>query len=313
MKELSIVIPVFNEAENIRGLTEKLRVSLDGFAYEIIWVDDGSTDNTVEEIRTHGDERTHLISLSRNFGQTAALAAGIDAAEGKFLVTLDGDQQNNPADIPPLVQKLKEGDWDVVAGYRKNRQDGLLRTVPSRLANRLIRSISGVSVQDYGCSLKAFKTEYAKKLELYGELHRFIPILAAFHGARITNMEVSHFPRRFGKSKYGLGRTFKVLSDLFLLFFFQKYLRRPIHFFGPLGIVTLLAGSGISLYLLIVKLMGQDIWGRPLMILGVLLVLAGIQFLTFGLLAELMMRSYYESTRKKIYTIKSEFVGRPNP
>lgn len=313
MKELSIVIPVFNEAENVRGLIEKLRVSLEGFAYEIIWVDDGSTDHTVEEIRTHSDERTQLISLSRNFGQTAALAAGIDAAEGKFLVTLDGDQQNNPADIPPLVHKLKEGDWDVVAGYRKNRQDGLLRTVPSRLANRLIRSISGVGVQDYGCSLKAFKTEYAKKLELYGELHRFIPILAAFHGARITNMEVSHFPRRFGKSKYGLGRTFKVLSDLFLLFFFQKYLRRPIHFFGPLGMVTLLAGSGISVYLLIVKLMGQDIWGRPLMILGVLLVLAGIQFLTFGLLAELMMRSYYESTRKKIYTIKSEFVGRPNP
>ncbi len=308
MKELSIVIPVLNEAENVSGLTEKLRSALSPFDYEVIWVDDGSTDRTAEEVRTCSDGRTRLISLSRNFGQTAALAAGIDAAEGKYIVTLDGDQQNNPADIPALLQQLKEGNWDIVSGYRKDRKDGFLRTFPSRLANGLIRKISGVTVRDYGCSLKVFRSEYAKGLELHGELHRFIPILATLQGARITDIEVSHAPRTFGRSKYGLGRTMKVLSDLFLLFFFQKYLRRPIHFFGPLGMLTLAAGVIINMYLLVVKIAGEDIWGRPLLILGVSLVLAGIQFLTFGLLAELMMRLYYSSGRKT-YTIKNTFVG----
>lgn len=308
MKELSIVIPVLNEAENVSGLTEKLRSALLPFDYEVIWVDDGSTDRTAEEVRTCSDGRTRLISLSRNFGQTAALAAGIDAAEGKYIVTLDGDQQNNPADIPALLQQLKEGNWDIVSGYRKDRKDGFLRTFPSRLANGLIRKISGVTVRDYGCSLKVFRSEYAKGLELHGELHRFIPILATLQGARITDIEVSHAPRKFGRSKYGLGRTMKVLSDLFLLFFFQKYLRRPIHFFGPLGMLTLAAGVIINIYLLVIKIAGEDIWGRPLLILGVSLVLAGIQFLTFGLLAELMMRLYYSSGRKT-YTIKSTFVG----
>lgn len=306
--ELSLVIPVQNEAENVRELTERIRSVLGSRSFEVIWVDDGSTDQTATEIRKHSGPETKLISLSRNFGQTAAMAAGIDAAEGDFIVTLDGDQQNNPEDIPALLQKLQEGDWDVVTGVRKNRRDNFLRTLPSGLANRLIRSISGVTVRDYGCTLKVFRKPYAKNLDLYGELHRFVPILAALQGARITDMEVSHSPRRFGKSKYGLGRTFKVLSDLFLLFFFQKYFRRPIHFFGPLGMITLLAGSLISFYLLVVKLSGEDIWGRPLLILGVSLVLAGIQFLTFGLLAELMMRLYY-STGRKTYTIKHVFVG----
>lgn len=306
--DLSVVIPVLNEAENVRELSGRIRTALQGYSFEVIWVDDGSTDQTANEIRQHSGAETKLISLSRNFGQTAAMAAGIDAAEGDFIITLDGDQQNNPEDIPALLHKLKEGEWDVVAGYRKNRRDNFLRTWPSRLANRLIRSISGVTIRDYGCTLKVFRSAYAKNLDLYGELHRFIPILAALKGARITDMDVSHSPRRFGKSKYGLGRTFNVLSDLFLLFFFQKYFRRPIHFFGPLGMLTLLAGMVISLYLLGVKLSGEDIWGRPLLILGVSLVLAGIQFLTFGLLAELMMRLYYSSGRKT-YTIKSVFVG----
>lgn len=308
--DLSVVIPVLNEAENVGELTQRLRTVLQGYSFEVIWVDDGSTDQTAAEIRKHSGAETKLISLSRNFGQTAAMAAGIDAAEGDFIVTIDGDQQNNPEDIPALLQKLKEGDWDVVTGYRKNRRDNFLRTLPSALANRLIRTISGVTIRDYGCTLKAFRKPFAKNLDLYGELHRFIPILAALQGARITDMDVSHSPRRFGKSKYGLGRTFNVLSDLFLLFFFQKYFRRPIHFFGPLGMLTLFVGTAISLYLLAVKLSGEDIWGRPLLILGVSLVLAGIQFLTFGLLAELMMRLYYSSGRKT-YTIKHVFVGAP--
>lgn len=306
--DLSVVIPVLNEAENVGELSARLRSALQAYSFEVIWVDDGSTDQTANEVRKHSGNETKLISLSRNFGQTASMAAGIDAAEGDFIVTIDGDQQNNPEDIPALLQKLKEGDWDIVTGYRKNRRDNFLRTLPSRMANSLIRSISGVAIRDYGCTLKVFRKAYAKDLDLYGELHRFIPILAALKGARITDMDVSHSPRRFGKSKYGLGRTFRVLSDLFLLFFFQKYFRRPIHFFGPLGMVTLFVGMVISLYLLGVKLSGEDIWGRPLLILGVSLVLAGIQFLTFGLLAELMMRLYYSSGRKT-YTIKSVFVG----
>ena len=310
--EISVVIPVLNEAENVGELSNRLRSVLQPYPYELIWVDDGSTDATASEIRKHSDSRTKLICLARNFGQTAALAAGIDASEGDYIVTIDGDQQNNPEDIPGMLQKLKEGDWDVVAGFRKDRKDNWLRTFPSRLANRLIRNISGVIVRDYGCSLKVFRKDYAKNLELHGELHRFIPILAALQGARIVDMEVSHSPRRFGRSKYGLGRTFNVLSDLLLLYFFQKYFRKPIHLFGPIGMVTLLAGSAISMYLLAVKMSGEEVGGRPLLILGISLVLAGIQFLTFGVLAELLMRVYYSSGRK-IYTIKRIFLGSQNP
>ncbi len=306
--ELSLVIPVHNEAENIGELSGRIRSAMNGHSYEVIWVDDGSNDRTAEEIRKHSDAETRMICLSRNFGQTAAMSAGIDIAQGEFIVTLDGDQQNNPDDILVLLKQLKEGEWDLVAGYRKDRKDSFLRTIPSRLANWLIRSISGVTVRDYGCTLKVFRSQYAKNLELHGEMHRFIPILAALQGARIIDWEVSHAPRRHGKSKYGLGRTFNVLSDLFLLYFFQKYFRRPIHLFGPLGMFTLLIGTAICVYLLGVKISGEDIWGRPLLILGVLLVLAGIQFLTFGLLAELMMRLYFSSGRRP-YTIKSTFVG----
>jgi glycosyltransferase involved in cell wall biosynthesis len=312
MKELSVIIPVLNEAENVGELTTALRTALKDFAYEVVWVDDGSTDGTATEIKKHAGAETKLIILTRNFGQTAALAAGIDAAEGMFVATIDGDLQNHPSDIPAMLRKLKDGEWDVVAGNRKNRKDNLLRRIPSALANRLIRGTSGVTVRDYGCTLKVFRAEYAKGLDLHGELHRFIPILAALQGARITDMDVNHSPRRFGKSKYGLGRTFNVMSDLFLLYFFQKYLRKPIHFFGPLGMLTLAAGSAISLYLLVVKISGEDIWGRPLLILGVSLVLAGIQFLTFGLLAELMMRLYYSAGRKT-YSVKQVFVGTPHP
>ena len=312
MKELSIVIPFLNEEGNIQGLMDRLKRSLQPYSYELILVDDGSTDRTVSEIKKHIGETARLICLSRHYGQTAALVAGIDASEGELIITMDGDLQNNPEDIPAMISKLRDENWDVVSGFRKDRKDNLLRRIPSNLANRLIRKISGVTIRDYGCSLRVFRSTFAKNLGLYGELHRFIPILAAVQGARITDMEVTHAPRIFGKSKYGLGRTFRVLSDLFMLFFFQKYFRRPIHFFGPLGMITMFIGSAISLYLLALKIAGHEIGGRPLLILGVSLVLAGIQFLTFGLLAELMMRIYYESQNKKIYSIKEIFVGHPH-
>lgn len=311
MIELSIVITVLNEENNVAPLTEKIREALKNFSYEVIWVDDGSRDNTVANIKRQADEHLKLVQLTKNFGQTAAMSAGIDQARGEYIITLDGDLQNNPADIPMMLEKLKREDWDVVAGFRKNRKDGFfLRKIPSNLANQVIQIITGVAIRDYGCTLKVFKSTYAKNLGLYGELHRFIPVLLALQGARITDVEVSHFPRIHGKSKYGIGRTFKVMSDLLLMVFFQKYFRRPIHLFGPIGIVTFLAGSVISLYLLVVKLMGEDIWGRPLLILGISLVLAGIQFLTFGLIAELMMRIYYESQNKKTYSVKEVFLGK---
>ncbi|MBX2900931.1 MAG: glycosyltransferase family 2 protein [Cyclobacteriaceae bacterium] len=305
MEKISLVITLYNEALNVQPLFEKIRSALGGLTYEVIIVDDGSNDTTLAQARQHADAHTRIVVLKRNFGQTAAMAAGIDYATGDYIITLDGDLQNDPADIPAMLDKLKKENWDVVAGNRKNRKDGaLLRKIPSALANRLIRKLTGVTIRDYGCTLKVFRAETAKSLELYGELHRFIPILAVLQGARITNMDVLHHPRIHGQSKYGLGRTLKVLSDLLLLAFFQKYFKRPIHFFGPLGMLCLLAGGAINFYLLILKILGEDIWGRPLLILGVTIVLAGIQFLTFGVIAELMMRTYYESQQKKTYVVK---------
>jgi len=307
---LSLVITLYNEEENIQPLLEKISEALEGFNYEVILVDDGSTDNTVKQIKQHADDHVRLVIFNKNYGQTTAIAAGIDHSSGDYIVTLDGDLQNDPSDIPMMLDKLITEEWDVVAGNRKNRKDGmLLRKVPSKMANALIRKLSGVYISDYGCTLKVFKKEVAKDLDLYGELHRFIPILAKLKGAKITQVDVKHHPRLYGTSKYGIGRTFKVVSDLILMLFYQKYFRRPIHLFGPLGLFTLLAGGLINGYLLVLKIMGQDIWGRPLLLLGVSLVLAGIQFITFGLIAELMMRIYYESQSKKTYTIKDIFIG----
>lgn len=303
--ELSVVVTLLNEEENIKPLVKAIRQSLVWFDYELILVDDGSTDSTVKKIKSFADHRTKLISLTRNYGQTAAMAAGIEAARGEFIATLDGDLQNDPGDIPMMLEKLKAEEWDVVVGNRKNRRDGmLLRKIPSRIANRLIRNMTGVFVQDYGCTLKVFRKEVAKGLSLYGELHRFIPILAVMQGGKITEVDVKHHPRIYGKSKYGLGRTLKVMSDLLLMVFFQKYFRRPIHLFGPIGIICFLLGVVVNIYLLVLKIMGNDIWGRPILILGISLVLAGIQFITFGLIAELMMRIYYESQNKKTYNIR---------
>ncbi len=311
--ELSLVITVFNEEENIKPLLAQIRSALTEFQYEIVLVDDGSTDKTVREIKKYADEKVKLVIFNANYGQTAAMAAGIAQASGDFIATLDGDLQNDPSDIPAMLHKLKTEDWDMVAGHRKNRKDGaLLRKLPSKLANRLIRKLTGVTIQDYGCTLKVFKKEIAKNLGLYGELHRFIPILAVLEGGRIIDMEVKHHPRQFGTSKYGLGRTFKVVSDLILMLFFKKYFKRPIHFFGPLGLVCFFVGSAISFYLFVLKLLGNDIWGRPLLILGITLVLAGIQFLTFGIIAELIMRVYFESQHKTTYHIKEIFIKEPD-
>ncbi len=310
MKKLSLVIGLLNEEDNIRPLLEQTGAALQGIDYEVILVDDGSTDGTVSQILKYADERVRLIELSKNYGQSTAMAAGIDHSEGEYVVTLDGDLQNDPADIPALLAKIESEPWDMIAGNRANRQDGfMLRKLPSKLANALIRWLTGVHIKDYGCSLKIFRRNIAKNLGLYGELHRFIPVLAKLQGARITQVDVKHHARQFGTSKYGLGRTFKVISDLILILFFQKYLQRPMHIFGLGGFVILTIGMLINVYLAIEKMLGHDIWGRPLLILGLMLTIGGIQLITIGLLVEVMMRTYYESQGKKTYQVREVYVG----
>ncbi len=309
--KLSIVIPVMNEEENITPLFKALREALEGLDYELIFVDDGSTDATVQKIKEEANDRTKLLVLSRNFGQSLAMAAGIDAASGDVIATIDGDLQNDPRDIPIMVQKMQKEGWDVVAGVRARRQDGLvLRKIPSKIANWIIRKSTGVYLKDYGCTLKVFKKKVAKNLGLYGELHRFIPVLAKLYGAKMTEMDVRHHPRLHGQSKYGIGRTFKVISDLMLMLFFQKYGTKPMHLFGTLGFLMLFIGVMIDLYLFFLKLFGHDIGGRPLLILGVMLTLAGIQLITTGFLAEIMMRTYYESQNKKPYVVREVYEGK---
>lgn len=304
--EISIIVCVYNEEENIKPLIEKIDASLGTFDYEIIYVDDGSTDGTLKELMSITHPNLRIVELRKNYGQSLALMAGIDHANGTYVVTMDGDLQNDPADIPQMLECLKGGNWDVVAGIRANRKDGVvLRKLPSLLANWVIRTTTGVHLKDYGCTLKIFKTEVAKDLGLYGELHRFIPVLAHLEGARITQMDVHHHPRVFGKSKYGLGRTFKVLSDLLLMLFFKKYLQRPMHLFGTAGVVVFVLGVLINAYLVYKKFLGHDIWGRPLLLLGMMLVIGGIQLVTIGLLVEMQMRTYYESQGKRPYRVRN--------
>ncbi len=309
-KKISLVIPVMNEEENIKPMLESVSSALDGIDYEVVMVDDGSTDNTVREIKSHGSDLVKAVILQKNYGQTTAMAAGIDAAEGEYIVTLDGDLQNDPSDIPTMIEKLEAEKLDVVAGIRSNRKDGMfLRKIPSGIANALIRKLTGVYLHDYGCTLKVFKKEIAKNLGLYGELHRFIPVLAQLQGAQMAEMSVKHHPRKFGTSKYGLGRTFKVLSDLLLVVFFQKYLQRPMHLFGVAGLMTFGLGALINVYLLILKILGQEIGGRPLLVLGITLVLGGIQLITIGIVAELIVRTYFESQDKKTYRVREVYQG----
>jgi glycosyltransferase involved in cell wall biosynthesis len=304
---LSVVIPVMNEEKNIAPLVERIATALAGVEHEVIFVDDGSSDGTVDEIERHARPNTRVLVFNRNYGQTTAMAAGIDVARGKLIALLDGDLQNDPCDIPRMIEKLEAENWDVVAGIRRRRKDGLLlRKIPSKAGNWLIRHTTGVLISDYGCTLKLLKSDVAKGLNMYGELHRYIPVLAHMHGARMTEMEVRHHARRDGVSKYGLGRTLKVVSDLLLMLFLKKYGQRPMHFFGGAGIFLLLAGGLISAYLAVNKLMGEPIGGRPLLVFGVLLILAGIQLISTGFIADLLMRTYYESQHKKPYAIKRE-------
>ncbi|RUM66333.1 MAG: glycosyltransferase [Sulfurospirillum sp.] len=311
MRELSVVVPMMNEQENVKPLFKAIRDSLEGIDYELILVDDGSSDKTVELMKEEADARTKVVVFKRNFGQTTAMAAGIDIAEGELIATIDGDLQNDPSDIPMMMRTLKEGDWDVVAGRRAKRQDGmLLRKIPSKIANKIIRKLTGVYIHDYGCTLKVFKKDVAKNLELYGELHRFIPVLASMNGAKITEVDVKHHPRIHGESKYGLGRTFRVLSDLLLMLFMEKYRQKPMHLFGTMGIITFLIGMGINLYMFLLKLFGYSIGTRPLLILGVMMTFVGLILIVTGFLAELIIRTYYGAQGKKPYVIDEIYEGK---
>ncbi|MEI9807321.1 MAG: glycosyltransferase family 2 protein [Bacteroidota bacterium] len=308
MRELSVVITVMNEEDNIKPLLEAVRNALTGIDYEVILVDDGSTDKTRLQILEHSDDRTILVELRKNYGQSTAMTAGIDYSRGRYVALLDGDLQNDPTDIPAMLDLLKKEDWDVVAGNRKNRKDGfILRKLPSTIANALIRRMTGVYIRDYGCTLKVFKREIAEELGLYGELHRFIPVLAKMQGARITQVDVKHHPRQFGKSKYGINRTFKVMSDLVLMVFMRKYMQKPMHLFGTIGFISFGLGLLINLYLLALKIMGHDIWGKPMLILGLILLLGGIQFVTIGIIADINVRTYFESQNKKTYTVRKVY------
>ncbi|MCJ8209664.1 glycosyltransferase family 2 protein [Mucilaginibacter sp. RS28] len=305
MPELSVVITVLNEKENISPLIAAIDNALNTIDYEVIFVDDGSSDGTQKEIIANATDRIKLVELRKNYGQSTAMTAGIDYTTGEYVALLDGDLQNDPKDIPSMLQKLKDEDWDVVAGNRKNRQDGMvLRKIPSKIANALIRRLTGVYIKDYGCTLKIFRREIAENLGLYGELHRFIPVLAKLQGARITQVDVTHHARIHGKSKYGINRTFKVISDLILMVFFRKYIQKPMHLFGSVGFVLFFLGVLINAYLLVLKIMGHDIWGKPMLILGLIFLLGGIQLITLGILAEINVRTYFESQNKKTYQVR---------
>ena len=307
---LSVVITVYNEEDNIQPLLQATYAALSGMDYEVILVEDGSTDRTVAEVKKYANTRTKLVIFNRNYGQTTALAAGIDQASGEYIATMDGDLQNDPTDLPGMLQKAMDEEWDVVAGRRANRKDGfVLRKIPSKIANWIIRNSTNVHLKDYGCTLRVYKAEIAQNMGLYGELHRFIPVLAKQEGAKMTEVDVKHHPRIHGTSKYGLSRTFKVMADLILMLFFQKYFQRPIHLFGGLGLLAFLLGGIINVYLLVLKILGEDIWGRPILILGFMLILGGIQLITTGIIAEIIVRTYFESQDKKTYRIKSLYTG----
>lgn len=312
--KLSVVVTVYNEEDNVIPLCQKEYEALEGIDYELILVDDGSTDKTVENAKSIANERTKVLIFNKNYGQSTAMSAGIDIAQGEYIVTMDGDLQNDPIDIPKMMEKLEESGMDVVAGVRANRKDGfVLRKFPSKIANWIIRTTTDVRLSDYGCSLRIYKQDIAKNLGLYGELHRFIPVLAKLQGAKMTEVDVNHHARIHGESKYGINRTFKVMADLILMIFFQKYLRRPMHLFGGLGIITFGLGFIIDLYLVVYKFVtGADIWGRPLLLLGSIMILAGIQFITVGIIAEIMMRTYYESQNKTVYRLKETYIGQAN-
>jgi len=308
---LSVVIPAYNEEENVPILYEKLKKVLDsiGEDYEIIFVDDGSTDGTYQKLKqlAERDSRLKVIRFKRNYGQTAAMSAGFEHAKGDVIITLDADLQNDPEDIPLLLEKLEEG-YHVVSGWRKDRKDPFLsRRLPSMVANWLISKITGVHLHDYGCTLKAYRAEVVKDLELFGDMHRFLPALTKRGGAKITEVVVRHHPRMFGRSKYGIGRTVRVLLDIMLVKFLNEYINKPLYMFGSVGFLLLVLGLFSLFYLIFLKLfLEEPIGRRPLLTLSVLLILAGIQLISTGLLAELLVRIYYRTKDAKPYVIQEK-------
>ena len=307
--EVSIFLPVYNEEPNLMPLHAKLDESLKALdrSAEIVYVDDGSTDGSLKILReiAEVDPRVRVVALRRNYGQTAAMAAGIDAASGKVLIPMDADLQNDPADIKRLLQKLDEG-YDVVSGWRKNRQDKMFtRKIPSMIANRIISWIGGVPLHDYGCSLKAYRRESLQDVRLYGEMHRFIPIYASWAGARVTELPVKHHARTMGKSKYGLSRTLKVVFDLMTIKFMASYQTKPIYVFGMFGMLAFLISLFAGLYAVFLKLFHKaDFVQTPLPILTIVMFAVGVQFLLMGLLAEMLVRTYHESQAKAIYAVR---------
>lgn len=307
--DLSLVIPVYNEEENVDLLYEKIVQAATGLnrSWEVILVDDGSSDKSFERLEkiAVGDSRVKVIKFVRNFGQTAALAAGIDYAKGSIIIPMDADLQNDPADIDRLISKLEEG-YDCVSGWRKNRQDGLwLRLIPSWTANKIISVISGVPLHDYGCSLKAYRREVLEGVRLYGEMHRFVPIYATWMGAKVTEIPVNHYARQFGQSKYGINRTIKVVLDLITLKFMSTYLTKPIYIFGSAGLWSLAVATFAFVWMVVLKY-GYDtsFIDTPLPVLVSMFFMVGIQLILMGLLAEILVRTYHESQDKRVYSIK---------
>ena len=310
---LSIVVPIYNEEESLPFLVNQLLEVLQPMeeTFELVLVNDGSSDNSAEVIRKLSFDIPELVGvlLRKNYGQTAAMAAGFDISSGEIVVTLDGDLQNDPADIPLLVNKIRDG-FDLVSGWRYQRQDAAIsRKLPSKIANRLIGKVTGVRLNDYGCSLKAYRKEVLTDMRLYGELHRFLPVLANIEGARITEVKVNHRARQFGSSKYGIDRTFRVLMDLLTVWFMNRFLTRPMYVFGFGGILAIIGSFITSFYLLTIKLLGEDIGNRPLLIFALLLAVTGVQLFGFGLLGELQIRTYHESQNRPIYRIRDTFRG----
>lgn len=309
--EISVIAPVFNEKDNLLSFSNSVTSTMDklGSEWELLIIDDGSTDGSSDIIKHLSKHpRIRSLLLSKNFGQTTAIQAGFDTAHGKFLVTLDSDLQNDPSDIPALLEKLIEEDLDLVVGWRKNRKDNyFLRNLPSMIANRLIANITGVKLHDYGCSLKVYRADVLKEVRLYGEMHRFIPAWMAtkIPPSKISEMEVIHHPRTAGVSKYGISRTFRVFIDLISVYFFMRFFSRPGHFFGLIGLVLSAIGSAILIYLIALKFIyGFDIGDRPLLIAGTLLVVVGIQLISLGVIGEILSRTYFASSNEKSYFVR---------
>jgi len=307
--KLSIILPVYNEEESIKELYGEIKTALNRLAldYEIIAVNDGSGDKSLEVLKeiAKADQKFKVIDFRRNHGQTAAISAGIDFSQGEILIPMDADLQNDPADIPKLLEEIKRG-YDVVSGWRKDRKDRLSRKIPSRVANKLISFITKVKLHDYGCTLKAYKREAVKDIRFYGEMHRFMPAYAFWYGAKIKEVVVNHRPRKYGKAKYGLSRIFRVVLDLLTVKFLMTYLTKPIHFFGRAGLISLFFGFLSGVATIILKFQGTNFNKTPLPLFTIFLILVGVQFILMGILAEILIRIYHEPREKSPYSIKDK-------